>query len=216
MSNTLFSQFSESNTIEKVDGLIVLGYGNSPEGVSQGTIANAEHASRLLKDTRGRFLIATGMGPSARANYPTSEAQAIADVVRASNPDARVYVEDGSISTFDNMGNTPIVLSRAGIETDGAHFGIVAEARHALRAILIARYTMPNTRMTPFAVDHGESRKNDLRERIQYFLTQTAFRGLDAEDPDSFVIARDRYEKYISAPRIIGQLARVHRGRQKV
>lgn len=212
MSEITIPTLSELNS---VDGIMVLGYGNSLEhGVSEATLANARRALEIIELGVGDYVIATGLGPRALP-YKTPEAEAIEEILgpAAAKQGIPVVTEAQSISTWDNMGNSSVRFGEHLFDPD-SNVALVTNPEHARRAKMIGGFVMPWVNFTIIPVDHGPSWKRIIRERIQLELTERSLEGLPAGDNASFVIARERYEKYIALLKIAGDVISAHEGRQ--
>jgi uncharacterized SAM-binding protein YcdF (DUF218 family) len=125
----------------ELPNLLVLGAGNSMDGLQNGSTMNAFTASELIMDALAPsdFAITSGYGPDNGQVFPRSEAEAMGDLIRDSllsrGITTQIYSETKSRDTIANIsGIAPIVE-----ELDINALAVVAAKGHADRAALMGR-----------------------------------------------------------------------------
>ncbi|MDO4867185.1 MAG: YdcF family protein [Clostridia bacterium] len=115
-----------------LDYLVVLGARVNPEGPSPALTRRLNAVMACLDDHPNAVIIATGgKGP----DEPISEAQCIHDeLVRRGVDPQRIWVEDQSADTAENIANTKALIDR-----DDAAIGIITNNYHVWRSLRLAK-----------------------------------------------------------------------------
>ena len=193
-------------TSQDLPTLLVLGGGNSPEGVSKVTEGNARFASKLLLEGQGNLdlAITSGYGQPSNNVFPVSEARAMKDIITADlvENDGKVpqfAIEERSTTTIENMKYVAPLLESFCVD----YLGIVANMGHADRAIQVSRRRLPSgIEVVPLYSDIP-----GLFNRVNEAALRTVYHFADkvGSDPDK---ADQIYEQITGGPKkILGKLS---------
>ena len=196
----------------KVDGIIVLGRGNSLNGPSELTLENADFAILHLLAGRADFTMATGYGPDADVDYPVSEAGAIAERISSVLPEHPIFTETDSTNTFENILNIKAFFEEQMLTTSGLKLAIVAGAGHAKRAASVARIIMPETSFNVWP-SYEQSFPERSREAVQRLVTYAVTRSVQPADEDGVLKAAQYYDQLFGSLKGKKITGRIHSGR---
>ena len=157
--------------------LVVLGAGNTPEGPSDATIANANKAVDMIRkgyaDSSVVFTI--GYGPELNLDYPFTEAGMMATIIGQASYPNRVApvvlpIEDPTDTYTSAESLKSLVTKDPDVGRLLGRIGLVTTPAHSGRAQLIFRDFFPDSEVIPVASDYSET----LSERA----VQATLRGL--------------------------------------
>ena len=195
--------------IEKLPTLVVLGSGNSVDGVGPGTIANANSAADIILKGLAdpNLILAVGGGPSRSVNYPEPESTAIARIIRDKvGPLISPHIEEAPRS-YDTIGNIWDVDSFLTQYPLVESVGLVGARGHVNRAALIGRKVL-GARVEIVTMYSGDSKgvPGLVKEAALSALYAALTLGIRKDDPRTareYQLARrdETYRRVIAAPK---------------
>lgn len=131
--------FSSPRDIFELPSLVVFGAGNSLAGPQRGTLINAGAAVSYLDSYQasGDIMFALGRGPNPSLNYPETEAEVIARVIKGKFGAAAPSIQCDTRSG-ETVGNIVELAAMLEAFPGVGHLGFVAAKAHAERAKTIA------------------------------------------------------------------------------
>ncbi|MEZ6330525.1 MAG: YdcF family protein [Candidatus Saccharimonadales bacterium] len=199
---------------DRLTGLVVLGRGNTPNGVSERSIANATTAAEHLLDGKADFAITSGWGPSAEEEYPISEADAMRKHILTLYPQAKVIGEPSSTTTFENAANVAGLIDELGFSTRSLRLVVVASWGHAHRGSLLLQKALPKGPLVEvLPTDVPVSPKERIMEAVLLGLSVAALAGVTPGDTEQFKQAARRYQHLVETPKNSTFIQKIHPGR---
>ncbi len=183
--------------------LVVLGAGNTLNGISEQSCINALVASSLIlsKTCPRDVLFTTGKSSNTGQIYPITESEGMAEViidnVLQSAPKLTIYAETGSEDTIGSLVNIRETLE----ELDIADIAILGAPGHADRAVSMSNRIF-GKRVNSEAIYtlSGTSNKAKAKELGLTALYNALTVGLK---PEELPIAHSAYRAFVKAPKSV-------------